>query len=262
MQDILPYVPSALPLVVVDYLLRSLTHISPFRRRSALALLILSCFFATRILVSVRSALNPPRVAPPSPWDLEDALALNYVPSPPTGAQQAAHTRLVSLIESRRSAYPPSLFRDAALRSEASPAVGVTAVVLHWKRRKGLELVVRHITRYPFIREVIVWNNRPGVDLSSEVRPFPPRRPPPPRALLTPLPSPCRTSSSRARPGLTSRPPSCASSTRRRTCTTPASTSRAAWPRSSTATSTTMTGSTSTWTRPTPSTSSAARAAA
>ncbi|GAA5833760.1 hypothetical protein JCM9279_001617 [Rhodotorula babjevae] len=167
-EDILPHVPSALPLVVVDYLLRSLTHISPFRRRSALLLLILSCFLATRVLLSVRTALNPPRVVPPSPWELEDALALNYVPSPPTGVQQAAHTRLVSLIESRKSAYPHSLFRDAALRSEASPAVGVTAVVLHWKRRKGLELVVRHITRYPFIREVIVWNNRPGVDLSSE----------------------------------------------------------------------------------------------
>lgn len=158
--------PTAFPLVVVDYLLSSLTHVSPFRRRTTLLLLLLSCFLSFRVLLSVRTALNPPRLSPPSPWDLEDALAVNYVPAPPTGVQQAAHTRLVSLIESRKSAYPPSLFREAAL----SPAVGVTAVVLHWKRRKGLDLVIRHITRYPFVREVIVWNNRPGVDLSADVR--------------------------------------------------------------------------------------------
>ncbi|BGP40383.1 hypothetical protein JCM10449v2_004345 [Rhodotorula kratochvilovae] len=167
-QDILPHVPTALPLVVIDYLLHTLTHTSPLRRRTALFLLLLSFFFVTRILSSVRTSLNPARVLPPSLWEQEDTLAAAYVPSPPTGVQQAAYTRLVSLIESRKSAYPPSVFREHALWSETSPIVGVTAVVLHWKRRKGLELVLRHITRYPFIREVIVWNNRPGIDLAVE----------------------------------------------------------------------------------------------
>ncbi|GAA5828851.1 hypothetical protein JCM11251_005897 [Rhodosporidiobolus azoricus] len=166
--DILPLIPPVLPLVALDSLLRTLTHTSPLRRRGALLLLVVAYFLGIRLLLSVRTSLNPPRIPLPSLWEREDDLARAYVPAPATAEQTAAYSHLVRMIEERRSAYPASVFREKALSSETSPVVGVTAVVLHWKRRKGLELVLRHITRYPFIREVIVWNNRPGVELKPD----------------------------------------------------------------------------------------------
>ncbi|GAA6047356.1 hypothetical protein NBRC10513_003940 [Rhodotorula toruloides] len=167
-QDILPLVPATLPVVVLDFLLRSLTHTNPTRRRSALVLFVLLLILSSRSLFSLHARLNPPIVPQPSLYDLEDSLARTYVPSPPTAQQQANHARLSSLISSRKSAYSHARFTHSALRGDGSPVVGVTAVVLHWKRRKGLELVLRHVARYPFIREIIVWNNRPGVDLTKE----------------------------------------------------------------------------------------------
>ncbi|GAA5957495.1 hypothetical protein JCM10213_003904 [Rhodosporidiobolus nylandii] len=172
--DILPLIPSTLPLVVLDYLLSTLTHVSPVRRRGALVLLLLSCFLAIRLLLAVRTSLNPIPLPLPSLLKAEDVFAEAYVPAAPTAEQDAAVRRLGRMIDARRSAYPSSVFREKALRSETSPVVGVTAVVLHWKRRRGLELVLRQITRYPFIREVIVWNNRPGVELDPKDFPFAP----------------------------------------------------------------------------------------
>ncbi|BGP24838.1 hypothetical protein JCM10295v2_003758 [Rhodotorula toruloides] len=167
-QDILPLVPAPVSIVVLDFLLRTLTHTNPTRRRSALLLAVLLLLLSARSLLSLHARLKPPVVPQPTPYDLEDSLARSYVPSPPTAQQQANHARLSSLISSRKSAYSHARFSHTALRGDASPVVGVTAVVLHWKRRSGLELVLRHIARYPFIREIIVWNNRPGVDLTKE----------------------------------------------------------------------------------------------
>ncbi|GEM09771.1 hypothetical protein Rt10032_c09g3788 [Rhodotorula toruloides] len=166
--DILPLVPAPVSIVVLDFLLRTLTHTNPTRRRSALLLAVLLLLLSARSLLSLHARLKPPVVPQPTPYDLEDSLARSYVPSPPTAQQQANHARLSSLISSRKSAYSHARFSHTALRGDASPVVGVTAVVLHWKRRSGLELVLRHIARYPFIREIIVWNNRPGVDLTKE----------------------------------------------------------------------------------------------
>ncbi|GAA5892102.1 hypothetical protein JCM5296_004060 [Sporobolomyces johnsonii] len=169
--DILPSIPRTLPLAILDYLLLTLTHRSPFRRRIALVLLVVAIVLSFRALVDLRSFLNPPRVPPTPAWVTEDALAAAYQAVPPTREQEANYARLTSLIEQRRSAYPSSAFREKALRGgakDAKPGVAVTAVVLHWKRRKGLQLVLKHISRYPFIREVIVWNNRPGVDLTPD----------------------------------------------------------------------------------------------
>ncbi|GAA5875947.1 hypothetical protein JCM8547_008355 [Rhodosporidiobolus lusitaniae] len=166
--DILPLIPPVLPLVVLDHTLRTLTHTNPFRRRGALILLVVSYFLFLRLFLALRTSLNPIYLPLPAFWEREDALAQAYVPAPPTAEQKAAYSHLVRMIDERRSAYPASVFRDKALRSDTSPVVGVTAVVLHWKRRKGLELVLKHITRYPFIREVIIWNNRPGVMLHPE----------------------------------------------------------------------------------------------
>lgn len=170
LQDILPLVPTTYPVVVLDAILSALTHTNPIRRRFTLGLVLLAAYLALQVALVSRAALNAPRVIQTPAWVHEDDLARRYVAEPPSDVQKANHARLVDLIESRSSAYSPALFSLRSIWSETSPVVGVSAVLLHWKRRKGLELVVSHISRYPFIREIIIWNNHPGVDLKSSVR--------------------------------------------------------------------------------------------
>lgn len=165
--DILPLVPTTYPVVVLDAILSALTHTNPIRRRFTLGLVLLAAYLALQVALVSRAALNAPRVIQTPAWVHEDDLARRYVAEPPSDVQKANHARLVDLIESRSSAYSPALFSLRSIWSETSPVVGVSAVLLHWKRRKGLELVVSHISRYPFIREIIIWNNHPGVDLKS-----------------------------------------------------------------------------------------------
>jgi hypothetical protein len=43
----------------------------------------------------------------------------------------------------------------------------VTAVILSWKRKEGVKAVVAHLRKYPFIQEILIWNNNPDVVLST-----------------------------------------------------------------------------------------------
>lgn len=49
----------------------------------------------------------------------------------------------------------------------ASKYVPVTAVILSWKRKEGVKAVVAHLRKYPFIQEILIWNNNPDVVLST-----------------------------------------------------------------------------------------------
>lgn len=172
-QDILRSVPTAYPLFIVDSCLGALTDQRPFRRRLAFFFLVVLYTASFRTIWTAGHDYTPKAIRTAvASLDSElaaDALAAAYVPLPPTTAQQESYARILELIESRSSAFPARLFTERALTAPNARVVGVTAVVLHWKRRKGLELVIKQITRYPFIREVIVWNNRPGVELRSSV---------------------------------------------------------------------------------------------
>ncbi|ORY89310.1 hypothetical protein BCR35DRAFT_300439 [Leucosporidium creatinivorum] len=172
--DILVSVPSSLALVILDTLLASLTHSSPLKRRLALIAFFASIFLSIHVTFSLRHALAHPlslasvkSSTTTTDYEAQDAAALAYIPASPTAAQDRAYQDLLSLIVSRKSAYPGHVFQEKALRTASTKVVGVTAVLLHWKRKKGLDLVLRHITRYPYIREVIIWNNRPGIDLKA-----------------------------------------------------------------------------------------------
>ncbi|KAF9582978.1 mitochondrial Homoaconitase [Lunasporangiospora selenospora] len=86
----------------------------------------------------------------------------------------------------RASSFPARLFTKEALlaatsaarSSSPSPAssapkgsaptkyIPITAVVLSWKRREGTKAVVAHLKKYPFIQEILVWNNNPDVVIS------------------------------------------------------------------------------------------------
>ncbi|KAH7049947.1 hypothetical protein BKA57DRAFT_529253 [Linnemannia elongata] len=49
----------------------------------------------------------------------------------------------------------------------ASKYVPITAVILSWKRKEGVKAVVAHLRKYPFIQEILIWNNNPDVVLST-----------------------------------------------------------------------------------------------
>ncbi|KAF9946415.1 hypothetical protein BGZ72_000343 [Mortierella alpina] len=72
----------------------------------------------------------------------------------------------------RISSFPASLFSpSAAPNSAAEPAVAaskyipITAVILSWKRKEGAKAVVAHLRKYPFIQEILIWNNNPEIEL-------------------------------------------------------------------------------------------------
>ena len=66
----------------------------------------------------------------------------------------------------------PYAFHDATKAASAvneaavSGAVPATAILVHWRRRKTLDVQLAHLATHPFIREIIVWNNNPSIKLS------------------------------------------------------------------------------------------------
>ncbi|KAK4056725.1 hypothetical protein OIO90_002277 [Microbotryomycetes sp. JL221] len=180
--DILRRVPASVPVLIVDSVLSALTHPRAWRRRLAL-LIIITLYIATlHMALQIRlggqatttdlDRTNRRRARASTSTTLTRPDELDYTPSEPTRDQTQNHQRLLELIDSKQSSYSTRLFTDKALASAATATsttstrvVGVTAVLLHWKRKKGLDLVIAHLSNYPFIREIIVWNNRPGVDL-------------------------------------------------------------------------------------------------
>ncbi|KAF9569230.1 hypothetical protein EC968_002638 [Mortierella alpina] len=64
------------------------------------------------------------------------------------------------ILESRRSAYNFEDFSEEGLvMQENSRLLPATAILLGWKRLEGLKLVVNYLARYPYIKEIIIWNN-------------------------------------------------------------------------------------------------------
>lgn len=175
--DILPLIPNTIPLLIVDKTLMIYTHPRPVIRRTALLLLVLTQLFLISILVKPPSSAQPrtrslfrrtksPQIV------IDDPNASQYRPVAATVAQDIEFERLQTLIESRTSSYDPALFEPRGIgHSSRKGGEAVTAVILHWKRKRGLDLVLQQISRYPFIREIIIWNNR-GIDLKQSVRIF------------------------------------------------------------------------------------------
>ncbi|SCV71957.1 BQ2448_4651 [Microbotryum intermedium] len=182
-EDILPSLPTAVPLLIVDSVLNALTHPNPTRRRGGLAFITLYCVLALRLLAMARhmslasaplslSSLTRSRPAKAGSTSSSDPDDGNDIPvydeSPPVSSRQRDNlARLVQLIDTRKSAYPPRRLTEMALQHPSNRLVAVTAVVLHWKRKRGLQLVLKQLSKYPFIREIIVWNNHPGVSLKA-----------------------------------------------------------------------------------------------
>ncbi|KAF9158782.1 hypothetical protein DFQ26_007262 [Actinomortierella ambigua] len=81
-------------------------------------------------------------------------------------------TDLAKVGSSRQSAYSARLFEDVSSTgsppgSNKGPYIPVTAVVLSWKRKEGTQAVVSFLQKYPFIKEILVWNNNKDDPLHS-----------------------------------------------------------------------------------------------
>ncbi|KAF9902384.1 hypothetical protein BX616_001949, partial [Lobosporangium transversale] len=83
-------------------------------------------------------------------------------------------TDLAEVGTSRISSYPASLFTTSSDRdhpasslSSNSKYIPVTAVILSWKRKEGAKTVVAHLRKYPFIKEILIWNNNPEVVIAA-----------------------------------------------------------------------------------------------
>ncbi|KAG0260942.1 hypothetical protein DFQ27_003266 [Actinomortierella ambigua] len=61
------------------------------------------------------------------------------------------------ILNTRRSQYLFEDFSDEAFGNEH--LIATTAILLSWKRVEGLKTIVRYLARYPYIKEIIIWNN-------------------------------------------------------------------------------------------------------
>ncbi|KAF9921136.1 hypothetical protein FBU30_008872, partial [Linnemannia zychae] len=76
-----------------------------------------------------------------------------------------------SPLSSSSSSSSPSLLLSPSGAStgtgSTSKYVPVTAIILSWKRKEGVKTVVAHLKKYPFIQEILIWNNSPDTILST-----------------------------------------------------------------------------------------------
>jgi hypothetical protein len=70
-------------------------------------------------------------------------------------------------ILNRRSIYTTQMFTPEQLKHNGLKPV--TAVLLGWKRFESLKFVIQYLTRYPFIKEIIIWNNNLDTRLNIAV---------------------------------------------------------------------------------------------
>ncbi|KAG0196237.1 hypothetical protein BGX28_010387 [Mortierella sp. GBA30] len=86
-----------------------------------------------------------------------------------TGDELERELIVQQILETRKSAYAFEDFTDEALllphNEHLLPA---TAILLGWKRIEGLKLIVKYLVRYPYIKQVIVWNNNKTLKLSKQ----------------------------------------------------------------------------------------------
>ena len=160
MSDILPCTKSGSRLLnSLELLLNLLTNkLSIIRNGSYLLILLLNTFTLLSIL-RIRNYSN------------NKIHNLEIYTEPDQISTQSAHQlseyiRIDELIESSVSAYDPLSFIESSTEISSK---GVTAILLNWKRTKGLQLIVKQLSRYPFIREIIIFNNNQFVQLYQQV---------------------------------------------------------------------------------------------
>ncbi|KAG0057825.1 hypothetical protein BGZ83_000012 [Gryganskiella cystojenkinii] len=72
-------------------------------------------------------------------------------------------------LETRKSAFKFEDFTDEGLiQSGNEHLLPTSAILLGWKRMEDLKLIVAYLVRYPYIKQIIVWNNNRDIHLSKQ----------------------------------------------------------------------------------------------
>ncbi|KAF9431381.1 hypothetical protein BGZ76_000380 [Entomortierella beljakovae] len=72
------------------------------------------------------------------------------------------------ILETRKSSYSFEDFTEQGLSlPENEHLLPATAILLGWKRIQGLKLIVSFLVRYPYIKQIIIWNNNKEIKLSK-----------------------------------------------------------------------------------------------
>ncbi|GAA5890375.1 hypothetical protein JCM16303_007110, partial [Sporobolomyces ruberrimus] len=165
--DLLPHLRPSYLLSSVDTLLHYLTHPSPFRRRFSLALVFLS--FPTFLYFLSHSTTSAPL---PAGQQLQSTTFES--PSWPLPVEVPNSQELVSFIDSYESSYS---------FSQSSHLVPITVVIINpnykddsredpkemeRKTKRLIELQLRWVKRFPFFREIIVWNDNQRYNLKRD----------------------------------------------------------------------------------------------
>ncbi|KAF9349137.1 hypothetical protein BGX26_012532 [Mortierella sp. AD094] len=90
-------------------------------------------------------------------------------PSSPEETSDELERELIvqQIMETRKSAYSFEDFTEEGLQlARNEHLLPATAILLGWKRIQGLKLIVSYLVRYPYIKQIIVWNNNKEVHLS------------------------------------------------------------------------------------------------
>lgn len=73
------------------------------------------------------------------------------------------------ILETRKSAYSFDDFTEEGLVMESNQhLLPATAILLGWKRLDNLKLIVNYLARYPYIKEIIIWNNNQEAKLNKK----------------------------------------------------------------------------------------------
>ncbi|RHZ90140.1 hypothetical protein Glove_7g7 [Diversispora epigaea] len=148
-------IPSTLPHY---YGRRLLSRRNNFIRLTLAALLLLSSFYFTIL----------------KPWvESDDSRIISKIDSSTkndasdnNSAQKSWKINLNDTINSRVSVFNKEQFTDEAIKKNG--LIPVTAVLIGWKRMESLQVVVNFISKYPYIKEILIWNNNDKIRLHKQ----------------------------------------------------------------------------------------------
>nr|CAG8494478.1 6977_t:CDS:2 [Entrophospora candida] len=139
------------------------THGRLFTRRNNIVKFILVVLLiCTTILIAIMK-----------PWaEHDDSPTVFTDESPPESKTDIKKTKkplvlpseLIAKIKNKTSHYKKEQFTEEALKKNG--LIPVTAILLGWKRRESLQLVVSYLSKYPFVKEILIWNNNDEIRLN------------------------------------------------------------------------------------------------
>jgi hypothetical protein len=97
----------------------------------------------------------------------DSAISPDEINNSPITKPEWSKDSLSTDILNRRSIYTPQMFTTEQLKHNGLKPV--TAVLLGWKRFESLKFIIQYLTRYPFIKEIIIWNNNLDTRLNIAV---------------------------------------------------------------------------------------------